>query len=159
MQAEHSHPSKYRRWEGLFNVLLGIFLMLVAYGVFLYASSLYQSLTSCVVIPCTSVQFNSVFLAPLYIFIGIGFVLGLYSIKMILRGMLTLTASIKVQVLSEENVPQPTLPGSETTPPAPPPPVQQQPVLSARIDKCSYCGTELPAGATYCPKCFQRTNR
>ncbi len=148
------------RLDGLFSILVGILLMLIAYGSLLEASAIYASYTSCTPgVICYPQPVTPTMLAPLYILVGIGLVVALYSLKMILKGIYSLSAA------KDESAPAlPTSPASKPSEKTEakkqeeqiPPPAVQQPGLSTKVDKCPFCGTELPAGATYCPNCFQK---
>ena len=159
VQSSGSHP----KLDGVFSILIGIFLLLVSYGLLLYASAIYPTPCGAGISVCTPQPYTPFVLAPLYIFIGVGSILGLYSLKMIVKGMISMTAPVnkpfmtpsssaatstnaeKIEVKKQE-APMPTTPARE------------QPVISTKIEKCAFCGTELPLAATYCPKCFQKRN-
>lgn len=145
------------RLNGAFNVLLGIFLMLVSYGELLYASAIYAPCVPpavnslCFTIPSNS----SIFLGPLYMLVGIGIILLIYSTKLIVFGFLAIVSSKNLATL-----PTPVAkkkPEEVSVVPVPPAPSQQgTPVLSTKVERCSFCDAELAFDATYCPKCFQR---
>lgn len=152
------------RLQGVFNVLIGIFLMLASYGLLLYASTVFSPCNfSTVPGTCTiTAPIPPVELGPLYIFIGIGIVMVVYSLKLIIFGALAVLASgsrlTKTRSPPSEGfqVVEKKEGEAEKAVPPPPPPQPNSPLISTRIEKCSFCGGELPSDATYCPKCFQR---
>ncbi|MGI0083873.1 MAG: hypothetical protein ACREBQ_02210 [Nitrososphaerales archaeon] len=166
MQSGNQGPRP--RLNGLFNIMIGIFLLLAGYGVLLYASIIYSSAfnSSCLGTACPSQisSFDTAVLGPLYIFIGVGVVLVIYSMKLIVFGVLSVLspeARIKLQNSSsteahaeEEN--HGGIPAKPTATPPPPPPQPEESLVSTKVERCSFCGTELPSDASYCPKCFQK---
>ncbi len=160
VQSSGSHP----RLDGVFNILIGIFLLLVAYGLLLYASAIYPTPCGAGTLGvCTPQPYTPFVLAPLYIFIGVGSVLGLYSLKMIVKGMVSMTAPRNKPFMTPSSSPATSTTAEKIEvrkqkAPMPTTPVQEQKVLSTKIEKCAFCSTELPLAATYCPKCFQKRN-
>lgn len=148
------------RLNGAFNVLLGIFLMLVSYGELLYASAIYSPcIGSTVNGVCTGIPSNSsIVLGPLYMLVGIGIILLIYSAKLIVFGFLAIAGSRNPAALPTPLSVVKEKPVDTWSVPVPPAhPQQDAPVLSTKIKKCSFCDAELPFEATYCPKCFQKS--
>jgi hypothetical protein len=142
-----SHP----RLSSGFNLLIGISLLVVGYGILLYSDALYSSMTNPCGIGVTGCVSTSVIdISPLYIFFGAGIVVMVYSLKLIFFGVLGLMKPAQKALDATESV------GKIAFPFTPPPQMQEKVLTSAKVARCSYCDAEIPVDATYCPNCFQK---